>query len=1038
MPDYTNITSQAAVVKLVGDASGLISALGIGSSAVARFASRCTDIGRRLNALGSIVSSPFLMAVQTFADFDDKMRSVQAVTASTGEAFNRLTEQAKQLGASTSYTAGQVADGMAALGRMGFDSSKIQSAIKPMMDLATSTDTELATAAEIASNNMAVFGINASQASKVADILAITANSSAQTLTDLGEALKTAGPIAVRSGQSLEQVAAQLGVLANMGIRGAMAGTALSRSYKRMADPTVREYLKSLGVQATDTTGNLRDMATVFAEIAHALADMPNAERLSALEHIFEARGSLGGGSLGVNTEGIDQLLEKYREMDGYARKAAETKEMGIGGAFRSLASALEGVNIAIGGILKDTLIPWTRAASKALLGLINIISQNRSIVTGLAGMSFAFLGIGKAISFVGIASGSLNNVIGSLVLLTNPVALFFSTLAAGCAAAIYHFTRLQILENELDKISSLTMKAKGSLLDFSVENSAKPTSESIDLEAAKIRETIELLEKERELKKKIAGSKAVSEHFAIDASYEKQLDALYKRLREILDLKEKLDTPPKAPAVNDCGPSAVDAENARKRMDELDKDMLSSSDKELTNLQEQSEEYKKQVEILKQRGELLAKDKENELDRLNETLAGQRGRVFEDDIERDTVVDIQKKIVEDAEEEMRHSRSGISHRQYRQIGSDLSTILPIVEDETTEYRNAVAERNKQLEKLNEVRFIGVSDKSREQLLEEENHRRQLEYDIDFIEYYIGQIDAGYALGGSSDINAALKTQGIETGGTPMTGRSSLFFLLGEKQKELEASGKKLTELEEMISNEAAKAIPTAIAAEIDAKTKELDDINQEMEAIIKQQQDFDRKIQERRQALLNDEYKRAGIFDIDADAQARWQRRSERSEQSQERQRLDAIRQEEGEDAFKMEVSSLFTTAQEKLANAINEYKAFISLAQSSGSESGEHISAGEKAQIDILRQAYEKEQARVSYLQNIADNIGLSVENAEKSVMHNEVLASFNTDAVSQMVLGLTGGDAADETRKNTARTNELLGNLINITKENSWSLT
>ena len=164
MPDYTNINNRAAVVKLVGDASGLLSTLGIGSMAVASFARRCMDIGR-LQALGTIVSSPFSMAVQTFAEFDDKMRSVQAVTASTGEAFNRLTEQAKQLGASTSYTAEQVADGMTALGRMGFDSSKIESAIKPMTDLATATDTELATAAEIVSNNMAVFGINASQTS---------------------------------------------------------------------------------------------------------------------------------------------------------------------------------------------------------------------------------------------------------------------------------------------------------------------------------------------------------------------------------------------------------------------------------------------------------------------------------------------------------------------------------------------------------------------------------------------------------------------------------------------------------------------------------------------------------------------------------------------------------------------------------------------------------------------------------------------------------------------------------------------------------
>ena len=195
MANITSINAGQAVVKLLADNNTFAVQLRESQNYLQAFVNGAANLGTRLSILGIGFTGPFKNAVSVFAEFDDKMRSVQAVTASTGEAFNRLTEQAKQLGASTSYTAGQVADGMAALGRMGFDSSKIESSIKPMMDLATATGTELAAAAEIASNNMAVFGIKASQATKVADILAITANSSAQTLTDLGEALKTAGPI---------------------------------------------------------------------------------------------------------------------------------------------------------------------------------------------------------------------------------------------------------------------------------------------------------------------------------------------------------------------------------------------------------------------------------------------------------------------------------------------------------------------------------------------------------------------------------------------------------------------------------------------------------------------------------------------------------------------------------------------------------------------------------------------------------------------------------------------------------------------------
>ena len=165
MSNIQNVYAGQAVVQVLADNRQLTEQLKSASNALQSFAARATSYGNNLAISGLTFLSPFQRAVSVFAEFDDKMRSVQAVTASTGEAFNRLTAQAKQLGASTSYTAGQVADGMAALGRMGFTSSKIQSAIKPMMDLATATDTELATAAEIASNNMAVFGINASQSS---------------------------------------------------------------------------------------------------------------------------------------------------------------------------------------------------------------------------------------------------------------------------------------------------------------------------------------------------------------------------------------------------------------------------------------------------------------------------------------------------------------------------------------------------------------------------------------------------------------------------------------------------------------------------------------------------------------------------------------------------------------------------------------------------------------------------------------------------------------------------------------------------------
>ena len=141
---------------------------------LAKFAAAAANIGARLNIVGQYMTAPFKEAAHIFAQFDDSMRSVAAVTSASAGDFQKLTQQAKDLGATTAFTAQQVAEGMASLGRMGLSSGEISGSIASMMDLSRATGTDLAEASQIAANNMAVFGTNASQAAKVADILAVS------------------------------------------------------------------------------------------------------------------------------------------------------------------------------------------------------------------------------------------------------------------------------------------------------------------------------------------------------------------------------------------------------------------------------------------------------------------------------------------------------------------------------------------------------------------------------------------------------------------------------------------------------------------------------------------------------------------------------------------------------------------------------------------------------------------------------------------------------------------------------------------------
>ncbi len=330
-------------------------------------------------------AAPLAMAVKGFAAFDDQMRLAKAVTKATRAEFESMTQVAAKLGRETSFTAKQVADGMVALGRMGFSPKEVEDAIAPTLDLARATGTELGEAADIAANSMRIFGIEAERMSDVADVLTATANGSAQTLTDLFEALKMAGPQAKAAGENISDTSAAIGILANVGVKGSLAGTALRKSYNQFAKTKVQDKLKAIGIATVDASGNLRKMADIMADIGMAMSSMPSAEKISFAEEIFDIRGSLAGLSLGDNVKGLQAFIEKLQDIRGTAGNTAKEMDDGLGGSFRMLLSAVEGAMNAIAKVLEGTLKPFVDRATEATLAIIKWIEANSGLVTGFA-----------------------------------------------------------------------------------------------------------------------------------------------------------------------------------------------------------------------------------------------------------------------------------------------------------------------------------------------------------------------------------------------------------------------------------------------------------------------------------------------------------------------------------------------------------------------------------------------------------------------------------------------------------------------------
>jgi len=203
MADIGNIVAGNAFIRLAFDNADLTKGLAEAQGKLGKFVATINAMSTQVSMTTAVLYGPTMAVSRAFSAFDDQMRLTGAVTGATGQDFEKLTEQAKRLGRETSFTASQVAGGMASLGKMGFDPQEIENAIKPMMNLARATGTDLGEASAIAANAMRAMKIDTSKTADVADILTATANGSAQTLTDLGEALKMAAPVAHAAGKGI-------------------------------------------------------------------------------------------------------------------------------------------------------------------------------------------------------------------------------------------------------------------------------------------------------------------------------------------------------------------------------------------------------------------------------------------------------------------------------------------------------------------------------------------------------------------------------------------------------------------------------------------------------------------------------------------------------------------------------------------------------------------------------------------------------------------------------------------------------------------
>lgn len=474
-----------AYVELALSANKLDAGIASAKSKVDSFASAT----KTAMASAFAVAAPVALAVKAFAAFDDQMRLVQGATQATGAEFSALTETAKELGRTTSWTAAQVAQGMTSLGRAGFQTNEIEQSIKSVMDLARATGTELNAATDIASNALRGFEMDATQMARVCDVLTATANGSAQTLEDLGEAFKTITPIAKQGGLTIEDAAKLVGSLANFGVKGSQAGTVLRAIETRLAsDLNAKKKYIELGIDTTDAEGNLLKLNDVLVQLGQRLQNMPSAERLETIKTLF---GQYGLTGVSITAANFKELEDAIDNASGTAARVAETMDAGIGGAMRKTSSAIEGFTLAVGESMVPALTKAASAIQDAAGWLTQFSNAHPGAISGAAELAVkvgagaaALYAISKACSVALAGMRALSSVYRSIV---KAVDLFVGASKAADAANKAQAASTVALAN-VQKAADAVNKAKtASELLAAQASLACATAEYKDAAAASI-----------------------------------------------------------------------------------------------------------------------------------------------------------------------------------------------------------------------------------------------------------------------------------------------------------------------------------------------------------------------------------------------------------------------------------------------------------------------------------------------------------------------------------------------------------------------
>jgi len=306
-------------------------------------------------------------AINTFGAFEATMSKVKAISGASGEDFEALTALAKEMGATTKFTAQEAAEGLTYMAMAGWKTEDMLASLSGIMDLAAASGEDLATVSDIVTDAMTAFGMSASgytengiaNATHFADVLAVASSSANTNVAMMGETFKYVGAASGALGYSIEDVALGIGLMANSGIKASQAGTELNSIFTRLGTNTngARDAIEEMGISFYTSTGDAREFGDVLGELRAATRNMTQEQKINFANTVAGQRAQAGFlAMLNATEEDYAKLTDAIQECDGAAEAMADEMMNNLQGSMQYLSSAAYGVKMTLGSRLSPYL----------------------------------------------------------------------------------------------------------------------------------------------------------------------------------------------------------------------------------------------------------------------------------------------------------------------------------------------------------------------------------------------------------------------------------------------------------------------------------------------------------------------------------------------------------------------------------------------------------------------------------------------------------------------------------------------------------